>query len=131
MNAQPAILSLGMLAAFALVLGGGWLLVRRRDRKRAVLMLIAAAVLLANVLLWAWPMPAAAALPPAVSAYAERRDACEHWRGEEPYDAARRAQILQGERRACAGLEEERRRLRLRHRGDVRALRTLRTRSDG
>ena len=58
MNAAPAILSIGVLAVFALALGGMLLLARRGDRKRALLMLAAAAVLLLNVLLWAWPIPA-------------------------------------------------------------------------
>jgi len=53
---QPALLSISMLAAFALALGGGWIVAKRRtDRKQGVLMLIAALVLLANVLIWAWP----------------------------------------------------------------------------
>src|SRR5690348_7802264 len=32
-------------------------------------------------------------LPPAVRAFVERRANCNHWAGEEPYDADRRAQI--------------------------------------
>ena len=134
MDAQPAILSLGMLATFALALGGARLLRQRRDRTRGALMLVAALVLFANVLLWAWPMPAKAAAvssPAAVRAYLARRASCDHWRGEEPYDARRRSQILGAERRACSGLEEERRRLRLRHRGDASVLRWLRRHSEG
>ena len=55
MNAQPAILSIAVLASFALALGGGWLVAKRRERKRGVLMIVMALVLLANVLLWALP----------------------------------------------------------------------------
>ena len=52
---EPALLSLSMLAVFALALGGGWMIARRREKKQGVLMLIAALVLLGNVLIWAWP----------------------------------------------------------------------------
>jgi len=52
---EPALLSISMLAVFALALGGGWIVAKRREKKQGVLMLIAAAVLLANVLIWAWP----------------------------------------------------------------------------
>ena len=43
------ILTVGMLAAFALVFGGIKLVRRKEDRGRGVLMLIAAAVLIGNV----------------------------------------------------------------------------------
>jgi hypothetical protein len=52
---SPIILSITMLAIFALFAGGGWLIVRRRDRVRGGLMLVAALVLLFNV--WIWTMP--------------------------------------------------------------------------
>ena len=52
---EPALLSISMLAVLALALGGGWMIARRSEKKQGVLMLIAAAVLLANVLIWAWP----------------------------------------------------------------------------
>ena len=43
------VLTVGMLAAFALVVGGIKLVRRKEDRGRGVLMLIAAAVLVGNV----------------------------------------------------------------------------------
>lgn len=46
------VLSIAMLAVFALAGGGIWLVVRARDMRRGALMLAAAAVLLANVLIW-------------------------------------------------------------------------------
>jgi hypothetical protein len=46
------LLSIAVLATFALVLGAAYLLVRRKERKQSVLMLVAAAVLFANVLVW-------------------------------------------------------------------------------
>lgn len=46
------LLSIAVLAAFALVAGGAWLLIKRNERKKGILMLIAAAVLFGNVLVW-------------------------------------------------------------------------------
>jgi hypothetical protein len=48
-----ALLSIAILAAFALVAGGLWLLVKRGERKQGGLMILAALVLFANVLIWA------------------------------------------------------------------------------
>ncbi|MDB5662838.1 MAG: hypothetical protein JWM38_1137 [Sphingomonas bacterium] len=50
-----AVLSIAMLAVFALVAGGVWLIAKKADRKRGVLMLVMALVLLGNVLILAWP----------------------------------------------------------------------------
>ena len=46
-----ALLSIMMLAAFALGAGGVWLLRAGREQSKAILMLVAALVLLGNVLL--------------------------------------------------------------------------------
>ena len=45
----PALLSILMIAAFLLALGGIVLIRRGRDRRKGVLMLVAAAVLVGNV----------------------------------------------------------------------------------
>ena len=50
------LLSVAIIAAFALALGAFNLLRKRRDRKRAVLMLVAAAVLVGNVMIWTVPL---------------------------------------------------------------------------
>ena len=52
-----ALLSIAMLAAFGLVIGGV-VLFRRGERKKGVLMIVAAAVLMGNVLIWTVPGPA-------------------------------------------------------------------------
>jgi hypothetical protein len=68
MTGLPAILlSIAMLAAFGLVIGGV-VLIRRGQRRKGVLMIVAAAVLVGNVLIWTVPGRAAAkslSLPPA------------------------------------------------------------------
>jgi hypothetical protein len=50
------LLSIMVLAAFALVGGGLYLLIKRRDAKRGTLMLVAALVLLGNVVIWTAPV---------------------------------------------------------------------------
>lgn len=46
------VLSILMLAAFALAAGAIYLIAVRRDRHKGALMLLAAAVMLGNVLVW-------------------------------------------------------------------------------
>jgi hypothetical protein len=55
-GSAAVILSMLMVAAILLGWGGIWLIAKGRDRKRGLLMIVAAAVMLANVLVWAWPM---------------------------------------------------------------------------
>lgn len=45
-------LSILMLAAFALSAGGAYLILKRRDRRKGVLMIVAALVMLGNVVIW-------------------------------------------------------------------------------
>ena len=57
MTGLPAtLLSIVMLAAFGLIIGGV-VLIRRGERKKGVLMIVAAAVLVGNVLIWTVPGP--------------------------------------------------------------------------
>ena len=51
------LLSIMVIAAFALAGGGIWMLVRRRDLKRGLLMLMAALVIFGNVVIWTTPLP--------------------------------------------------------------------------
>jgi len=50
------LLSVAIIAAFALAVGALNLLRKRQDRKRAILMLVAAAVLVGNVMIWTIPL---------------------------------------------------------------------------
>lgn len=47
-----ALLSILVLATFALVAGAIYMLVKRKERKQGILMLVAAAVMFGNVLVW-------------------------------------------------------------------------------
>jgi LPXTG-motif cell wall-anchored protein len=49
MTAASLILSVLMLAGFALAVGGGYMLVKRKGRRQGLLMLIAALVMWGNV----------------------------------------------------------------------------------
>ncbi|HEX2763979.1 MAG TPA: hypothetical protein VHM92_09110 [Allosphingosinicella sp.] len=53
----PLILSIAVLAAFALTGGGLWLVFKRGEKRQGWLMVLAAAVLFANVLIWSLPTP--------------------------------------------------------------------------
>jgi len=50
------LLSVAMIAVFALGAGGAWLIVKRRETKRGVLMMVAAMVILGNILIWTVPV---------------------------------------------------------------------------
>ena len=51
------IMSVAVLASFALTGGGLWLIFKRRNYRQGILMLVAAAVLFGNVLIWTLPPP--------------------------------------------------------------------------
>lgn len=44
-------------------------------------------------------------LPKDVATFMERREACDHWRGEEGFDAARSAEIQWGMCQSCLGTD--------------------------
>lgn len=55
---------------------------------------------------WAYSATAAG-LPADVRAFMERRDGCDHFRGEEPYDPAREAEIAAKATKLCTGTDAE------------------------
>lgn len=73
-------------------------------------------------------LAAVTTLPPDMRAYVERRDACEHFAGEEGYDAERRRFLnRQIKQLRCLTLDADRKRLRIKHRAPAirRELRQL------
>ena len=69
----------------------------------------------------------AAATPRDVASYVDRREGCNHWAGEEGYDAARRAEINKAiADMRCTALDRDERVLRYRYRHDPAALRQIR-----
>ena len=54
-----------------------------------------------------WLAYAQSALPPDVTRFAERRDLCDHFRGEEPYDAERRKFLETRVRELCTGTDRK------------------------
>lgn len=61
------------------------------------------------------PQQAARALPREVQTFILRRDGCDHFRGEDPYDAERMAQISRQLTRLCTGTDAELARLKRRY----------------
>lgn len=66
-----------------------------------------------------------APLPAEVAAFRERRDECDHFRGEDPYDAERAAFLSEALTRTCTGTDAELKALRARYAGDPRVLAAL------
>lgn len=66
-----------------------------------------------------------APLPPEVVAFRERRDECDHFRGEDPYDEERAAFLSEALTRTCTGTDAELKALRARYAGDPRVLAAL------
>lgn len=60
-----------------------------------------------------------------VVAFRQRRDECDHFRGEEPYDAKRAAFLRAALARTCKGTDVELAALRKRYAGNPAALRAL------
>lgn len=68
---------------------------------------------------------AARPLPPEVRHYIERREGCDHWRGEYSPDPVRSRQIEAGKRKECTGGDRELDRLRRKYRGTPRVVAAL------
>jgi cytochrome c556 len=65
------------------------------------------------------------ALPADVRAFVAKRDTCDHFRGEEPYDAARRAEIAKALATNCKGTDAQLAHLRKKYRGQRAATKAL------
>jgi hypothetical protein len=59
------------------------------------------------------------------AAFTTRRDLCDHFRGEEPYDVARAREIAAKVKRYCTGTDRELRRLRKKYAHNPRVLQRL------
>lgn len=69
--------------------------------------------------------PSTAAFPADVRAFIDQRDLCMHFSGEEPYDAARRAEIAAAVKRYCTGTDAALADLRQRYRDDKAVIAAL------
>jgi hypothetical protein len=68
--------------------------------------------------------------PPDVEAYLERRRACEHFIGEEPFDEARRRFLRLRILQTCSGINEQGEATRELHKDDPRVLKLLEPHSE-
>ncbi|NML14046.1 hypothetical protein [Azohydromonas caseinilytica] len=71
-----------------------------------------------------------AALPAEITAFRARRDACDHFRGEEAYDAQRAAFLQAQLKKHCTGTDRELADLRRRYASDANALAALKDYED-
>jgi hypothetical protein len=65
------------------------------------------------------------ALPADVTAFVERRDACDHFRGEDAYDSARAAELKMKLAGNCAGTDKKLAALRRKYAGNRRVMKRL------
>ena len=64
-------------------------------------------------------------LPADVATFKERRDLCDHFRGEEPYDAERRTFLEESMNKYCTGTDKELASLKRRYKGNTVVLKVL------
>src|SRR5262245_42036620 len=72
------------------------------------------------VLLFTFEVYAQSQWPADVQRFIERRDACDHFRGEDPYDEERGKFLQQKMTEFCRGTDEELSRLKIKYRNDKR-----------
>lgn len=73
---------------------------------------------------------ATSSLPADVVQFTERRSLCDHFRGEEPYDAARRRFLEENLTRYCTGTDRELAALRSKYKNNAAAMKALRSFED-
>jgi hypothetical protein len=61
-------------------------------------------------------------LPRDIAQFMERRDACDHFRGEEPYDAGRRKLLEDKTRQLCTGTDRKLAALKLKYKNQAKVL---------
>ena len=65
------------------------------------------------------------AMPPDVARFVERRDLCDHFRGEEPYDAERRKFLEESMRQFCTGTDSQLKALKSKYKAEPKVLSKL------
>lgn len=68
---------------------------------------------------------AQARLPPDVARYVEKRDGCDHFRGEDPYDEERRRFLLKRTTELCVGTDKRLAALKKKYRNDAAVMKKL------
>ena len=67
-----------------------------------------------------------AKLPPEVAKFKERRDLCDHFRGEEPYDEQRRRFLVENLQKYCTGTDRALARLKTKYENSPEVMSALR-----
>ena len=100
----------------------------KRNARATFLSCIAASLLVASATTYAMP---AKRFPPAVEAFLDRSEQCDHWAGEEPYDEARRKEIDAAfDKLNCESIAAERQRLQQRYKKDAAVMKALEENSE-
>lgn len=79
----------------------------------------ARSVLFITAVFLAWPASAQPRFPEDVTRFIERREACDHFRGEAPYDAERRKFLEQQMQNFCVGTDKQLAELKKKYQGDT------------
>ena len=80
---------------------------------------------LALLALGSFPLRAAEALPRDLAKFIERREGCDHFRGEEAYDEERRKFLLMRMKQLCTGTDRQLERLKSKYRTQARVMKKL------
>src|SRR5438309_1883473 len=64
-------------------------------------------------------------VPDDVAQFVDRRQTCDHFRGEEPYNAERRAELEEATEKYCRGTDRELASLRSKYQGNATILKVL------
>ena len=78
-----------------------------------------------SALVYAAQKHAAGKLPADVARFKERRDLCDHFRGEDPYDRERRRFLGENLNRYCAGTDAELAALKAKYKGNATVRKVL------
>jgi hypothetical protein len=71
------------------------------------------------------PVESPSSVPGDVAKFVERREICDHFRGEEPYSPGRRAELEQATEKYCRGTDRELISLQSKYRGNAAILKVL------
>ena len=82
-------------------------------------------LLILSLALYAAGAQSAERLPVDVAKFMERRDGCDHFRGEDPYDEERRKFLAKNMKALCTGTDRQLARLKSKYKGNASVMEKL------